>query len=300
MHGLRLEVVEVANGAVRLRLHGAGAGIAAPLLWSLPREIEDVVFEAAPDAETVTIRRTGLRECDRCGLRRGMRGRDGEGAVDAMRMTLSSRPGNWVAAVHRIRARASARGGCRNCELCAGPLPSQHAHLAEPARQRLLCVCRSCAMLLGNRADGKYRLVPETPQMLKNFRLSDAGWELAGHSGRTCFLLLQHRPGTRRSVLSRPGWPHQSLLDLGAWTVLAACNPVLTEMEPDVEALLVNRMNGARDYYRMPIDRCYALVGLIRSHWRGVSGGGEARSAIDSFFASLGASNGNGGGRFHG
>ncbi|MGO9544871.1 MAG: hypothetical protein ACLPPF_08765 [Rhodomicrobium sp.] len=55
VHGLRLEVVEVANGAVRLRLHGAGAGIAAPLLWSLPREIEDVVFEAAPDAETVTI-----------------------------------------------------------------------------------------------------------------------------------------------------------------------------------------------------------------------------------------------------
>ncbi len=55
IHGLRLDVVDVANGAVRLRLAGAGTGLAAPLLWALPREIEDIIFEAAPDAGTVTI-----------------------------------------------------------------------------------------------------------------------------------------------------------------------------------------------------------------------------------------------------
>ncbi len=217
-----------------------------------------------------------------------------------MRMTLSSRPGNWVAAVHKFARGPAPEAVAGICELCAGPLPSQHAHLAEPARQRLLCVCRSCAMLLGNRADGKYRLVPETPQMLKNFRLSDAGWDSLGIPVGLAFFFYSTAQARVVAFYPGPAGPTESLLDLGAWTVLAACNPVLTEMEPDVEALLVNRMNGARDYYRMPIDRCYALVGLIRSHWRGVSGGGEARSAIDSFFASLGASNGNGGGRFHG
>jgi hypothetical protein len=42
VHGLRLDVVEIASGTVRLRLHGSGAAtIKAPLLWTLPGEIED-------------------------------------------------------------------------------------------------------------------------------------------------------------------------------------------------------------------------------------------------------------------
>jgi hypothetical protein len=56
---------------------------------------------------------------------------------------------------------------------------------------------------------------------------------------------------------------------------------------PDVEALLVNRVKGAREYYRVSIDRCFSLVGLIRQHWRGLSGGAEAWDAIDAFFDTL-------------
>jgi hypothetical protein len=37
----------------------------------------------------------------------------------------------------------------------------------------------------------------------------------------------------------------------------------------------------------VPIDRCFALVGLIRTHWRGLSGGAEAWQAIRDFFAQL-------------
>jgi hypothetical protein len=46
-------------------------------------------------------------------------------------------------------------------------------------------------------------------------------------------------------------------------------------------------VGGQREYYRVPIDHCYALVGLIRRHWRGLSGGTEARQAIGDFFARL-------------
>ena len=62
---------------------------------------------------------------------------------------------------------------------------------------------------------------------------------------------------------------------------------MLAHLDPDVEALLVNRMNGAREYYLVSIDRCYALIGLIRSHWRGLSGGAEVWEAVRDYFGTL-------------
>ena len=64
-------------------------------------------------------------------------------------------------------------------------------------------------------------------------------------------------------------------------------NPVLREFEPDVEALLVNRVGPAREYYRVGIDECYKLAGLIRIHWRGLSGGQAVWDEIGRFFAGL-------------
>jgi len=64
-------------------------------------------------------------------------------------------------------------------------------------------------------------------------------------------------------------------------------NPVLNEMQPEVEALLVNRIAKSHDYYLAPIDECYRLVGLVRSNWRGLSGGREVWTKIDQFFREL-------------
>jgi hypothetical protein len=41
------------------------------------------------------------------------------------------------------------------------------------------------------------------------------------------------------------------------------------------------------EYYLVPIDECYKLVGLIRTHWRGLSGGTEVWREIGAFFAEL-------------
>jgi hypothetical protein len=79
----------------------------------------------------------------------------------------------------------------------------------------------------------------------------------------------------------------ESLLPLESWAPRVAANPILTEMEPDVEALLVNCLKGAREYYLVPIDRCYELVGLIRAYWRGLSGGPEVWREIGQFFNHL-------------
>ena len=59
------------------------------------------------------------------------------------------------------------------------------------------------------------------------------------------------------------------------------------DFEPDVEALLVNRVGEARECYRVGIDDCYRLVGVIRTHWRGLSGGTAVWDEIGRFFAGL-------------
>ena len=64
-------------------------------------------------------------------------------------------------------------------------------------------------------------------------------------------------------------------------------NEAMSTLADDVEALLINRLDGADDCFRVPIDRCYALVGLIRRHWRGVAGGSAAENAIAQFLAQL-------------
>lgn len=84
-----------------------------------------------------------------------------------------------------------------------------------------------------------------------------------------------------------PAGATESLLDLAGWEALAQDNPVLRDLVPDVEALLINRIKQAREYFIVPIDSCYQLVGLIRSSWRGLSGGTEAQEAIAAFFEDL-------------
>ena len=58
-------------------------------------------------------------------------------------------------------------------------------------------------------------------------------------------------------------------------------------MQADVEALLVNRARGDRRYWLVPIDDCYRLVGVIRTRWKGLSGGNEVWTEIDRFFDEL-------------
>lgn len=52
-------------------------------------------------------------------------------------------------------------------------------------------------------------------------------------------------------------------------------NSVLDSMQPDVEALLVDRIDSTPFYCFAPIDVCFELAGAIRKQWRGLSGGDE-------------------------
>ena len=188
---------------------------------------------------------------------------------------------NWVSRLRRFVA----RNDIEHCDLCSKAIPHQHAHLIERATRRFLCACQGCALSLGESA--KYRSVSPRTDVLQGFRLSDAEWNAFQIPIDMVFLF--HSTSAKRpiAIYPSPAGPTESLLSLDAWSSLVEANPVLAELEPDVEALLVNHTNGAREYYRVSIDRCYALVGLIRTKWRGLSGGAEVWDAIHDFFVKL-------------
>lgn len=195
---------------------------------------------------------------------------------------------NTLAALRRY-AQAATDARMEQCELCSEPIPAEHRHLLEVQTRQLLCVCRACSILFDREAasQGKYRLVPDQRRSIEDFDLSEAQWEQLRIPVDMAFFF--HSTPADRVVVFYPSpmGATESLLDLGTWDALVAANPVLQTMTHDVEALLVNRARGARHYVLVPIEDCYRLVGLMRMHWRGLSGGQAVWQEIAAFFADL-------------
>lgn len=182
-----------------------------------------------------------------------------------------------------VRPRAPAE----RCELCSQELAPNHPHLLEPATRKILCSCDACAILFSGRQDGRYRRVPRHVAFLADFRMTDAQWDGLFIPINLAFFFHSGQTGKVVALYPSPAGATEALLPLETWPELAGENPVLREMEPDVEALLVNRVGARRDYFRAPIDECFKLVGLIRANWRGLSGGAEVWEEVARFFASL-------------
>jgi hypothetical protein len=175
------------------------------------------------------------------------------------------------------------------CELCSEPIPPEHRHLLNVSTREIMCACRACSILFYEEAasEGKYRLIPDRHLFLEDFEMSDAQWESLRIPVDMAFFFYSKPAERVVAFYPSPMGPTESLLKLGAWDELEKANPVLKGMERDVEALLVNRARGAREHFLVPMDKCYSLVGLIRMHWRGFSGGQEVWDEIGRFFEEL-------------
>lgn len=173
------------------------------------------------------------------------------------------------------------------CEMCNTELPPDHQHLVEPSIRQLVCACDACAILFSTQGSGKYLRVPRRIQFLQNFRMTDTQWESLMIPISMAFFFKNTPTGKVVAFYPSPAGATESLLSLESWEEIVENNPILKEMESDVEALLVNRVGNAREYYLVPIDECYKLVGIIRLHWRGFSGSSEAWEEIQRFFTGL-------------
>jgi hypothetical protein len=175
------------------------------------------------------------------------------------------------------------------CELCSEPIPHEHRHLLNVSTREIICACRACSILFYEEAasEGKYRLIPDRRLFLENFEMSDPQWENLRIPVDMAFFFYSTPAERVVAFYPSPMGPTESLLKLSTWEELEESNPVLKGMERDVEALLVNRVRGAREHLLVPIDECYSLVGLIRMHWRGFTGGREVWEEIGQFFEAL-------------
>lgn len=173
------------------------------------------------------------------------------------------------------------------CELCATPLGSMHQHLLEIPKRRILCACDPCAILFVDNSRQAYKRIPRDVRLLDHFQMDDQEWDSLLIPIKLAFFVNSSTAGRVVAQYPSPGGAMESSLDLEYWAAIVERNPVLSQFAPDVEALLVNRISDAPQYYRAPIDHCYRLVGIIRSHWRGLSGGSEVWKQIDEFFQQL-------------
>jgi hypothetical protein len=192
------------------------------------------------------------------------------------------------AALRNFARKPAPEAHCEMCSLAVGP---EHHHLVEPKSSKLMCVCGACAVLFSGEGNLKYKRVPRRILRMPGFQLTDAQWDSLLIPINMAFFLdssIQRRVAV---LYPSPAGATESQLPVGIWNEIVAENPPLQQMSSDVEALLVNRLGPSRGfadpvYYILPIDECYRLVGLIRTHWHGLSGG-EVWRHIETFFADL-------------
>ncbi|MGB9313211.1 MAG: DUF5947 family protein [Candidatus Acidiferrales bacterium] len=204
----------------------------------------------------------------------------------------SALPPQQESAFAALRQFARKRAPVERCEMCSRDLAAEHEHLVEPASRKIICACGACAILFDGQAGTRYKRVPRDVLFLQDFQLSDVKWDGLAVPIEMAFFFHSSPQGKMIALYPSPAGPTESLLPLDTWAEIVETNPELNRMEPDVSALLVNRVGHARgvapaEYYLVPIDECYKLVGLIRTHWRGLSGGTEVWREIGGFFAEL-------------
>jgi hypothetical protein len=197
--------------------------------------------------------------------------------------------------VARMRAIAQANGESANggplsapeerCDLCNAPMPDDHRHLLHLEERRILCSCEPCWAL--HSGDPEYRPAGMRTVWLEDFECPDEVWASFQIPIGLAFFMRSSTTGGVVAFYPSPAGATESELDLEAWDAFVEANPRLADLDPDGEALVVNRLGDAPQYVIAPIDDCYRLVGMIKSRWEGISGGSAVETAVPGFFDDL-------------
>jgi hypothetical protein len=134
---------------------------------------------------------------------------------------------------------------------------------------------------------GRFKLIPRDVHALVSPQLSDGLWENLALPINLAFIYIDSERKTAIALYPSPAGATESMLSPETWKTLLEQHPELKTIEPDVEALLVNRVGNARECFIAPIDRCFELTGLVRTHWTGLSGGEKVWREVARYFANL-------------
>jgi len=152
-------------------------------------------------------------------------------------------------------------------------------HLVD---RRIVCTCEACWAL--HSGDAEYRPTGMRELVLDGFQCDAETWAAFQIPIGLAFLMRSTVSESVVAFYPSPAGATESELPLQEWTRLVAANPVLEQLDRDAEALVINRLSDPPQYAILPIDRCYELVGLIKSRWEGISGGSAIERAVPEFF----------------
>jgi hypothetical protein len=171
------------------------------------------------------------------------------------------------------------------CDLCELTIGAEHRHLLHLSERRIVCSCEACwAMRAG---EGDYRPVGNRTLWLPDLDLPDDVWAGFQIPIGLAFFMYSTVTACVVAMYPSPAGATESELHFDSWVRRCELNPVLAELEPDVEGLIVNRMVDPPVYAIAPIDRCYALTGAIKVAWEGISGGTGVDHSVTRFFDHL-------------
>ena len=172
------------------------------------------------------------------------------------------------------------------CDYCSTPLEHEHNHLIELAERRILCACRPCYIVFqpAGAAQGKYRAIPTRYRQITDFALGDAQWDALQVPIGLAFFFVNSLEQRTVAFYPSPAGATESLLPLETWGEITAQYADFASIQPDVEAILIQRNREVSRAFIIPIDSAYELVGLIRSSWKGFDGGQEAHAKIADYF----------------
>jgi len=193
-------------------------------------------------------------------------------------------PPSLISKLRKV-AEAPPPAALEKCDFCGKTIPPEHRHFADLGTMRFLCACEMCFLTQAER--GVFKPLPQRYLFLENFNLPAALWQELMIPVEMAFFVFHSARNKTIAFYPGPTGATESQLSLGVWEKLEKLNPVLQELGKDVEALLVNRTNKPHEYYIVPIDRCYELIGAMRASWQGISGGQAAFETISRFFRKL-------------
>ncbi|MEV0705052.1 DUF5947 family protein [Saccharopolyspora sp. NPDC050389] len=187
------------------------------------------------------------------------------------------------------RRPAPRAGSAERCDLCSDELSDQHCHLLNTTTGALSCTCPACSVLFDHQAagGGQYRRIRSRPRRLTEFVLDEAAWAQFGIPVGLAFFVHNAESDRVTAFYPNPVGTMRASVHSGSWRSLVEANPKLSALNSDIEALLIDRLRGGTAAWLLPLDECYRLVALLRTHWRGFSGGDEVWRRVAEFFANL-------------
>jgi hypothetical protein len=171
------------------------------------------------------------------------------------------------------------------CELCMRTLAAEHAHRLLADKRVLECLCDRCAFETPHEAP--WKVVAHKVERLPGFQMTATEWEALGLPVRLAFFVRRSDGAGVQAFFPSAAGATEAPLDKEQWAELSSKSPLLVDIEPDVDALLVHHAGGRELALLVSVDVCYELIGTLRVHWRGFAGGDEAWQALDAFMAKL-------------